>query len=150
MRTRRRGRAPSSRSAMGLTLAELLTVLAIVATLSALALPTYLQQQRKVRRGDARAALQQMQFDQVRYRNSHNRFASTPAELGWALDLSPQGHYRLLLTEAYADSYTAEAIPVGPQAADTACNPLRMAWRDVATVVYSSGPSPDSDPTPCW
>ena len=148
MRTHRGGRAPSPCAAQGWSLTELLMVMAILGILSALALPAYQQQQRQVRRGDGRAALQQLQFDQARHRNQHDRFASTLAELGW--ELSPQGHYRLQLTEASADGYTAEALPLGAQAADTACTPLRMAWRDAATVVYSSGASLDSDPARCW
>ena len=103
-----------------------------------------------MRRGDARAALQQLQFDQVRYRGQHERFASDTAELGWSSDRSPQGHYRLQLTEAGTDGYVAEAMPIGTQRADAVCSPMRMVWRDVASVVYSSGPSLDSDPGHCW
>ena len=150
MRTHRCGSAPSSRAARGWSLAELMVVVAIVGILSALAIPSYQQQQRKVRRGDARAALQQLQFDQARYWGQHARFAGTTAELGWSSDRSPQGHYRLHLTDANADGYVAEAIPLGAQLADSACHPMRMTWRDVATVLYSSGPSLDSDPAQCW
>ena len=150
MRTHRCGCALSSHAARGWSLAELMVVVAIVGILSALAIPSYQQQQRKVRRGDARAALQQLQFDQVRYRGQHERFASDTAELGWSSDRSPQGHYRLQLTEAGTDGYVAEAMPLGTQRADAVCNPMRMVWRDVATVVYSSGPSLDSDPGQCW
>lgn len=150
MRTRICGSGTRPRGVRGWTLAELLMVVALLGILGALALPTYQEQQRKVRRGDARATLQQLQFDQVRYRAGHASFASTTLELGWSHDLSAQGHYRLQITEASADGYVAEAMPVGPQAADANCKPMRMAWRDVATVVYSSGPHLDRDPTPCW
>ena len=153
MPTRTCARVPFSRCARptrGWTLAELMVVVAILGVLGALAVPGYLQQQRKVRRGDARAALQQLQFDQTRHRGSHDRFAATPAELGWPQDLSPQGHYRLQITEASPEAYVAEAHPLGPQAADGTCNPLRLSWRHAGTALYSSGDSLDSDPGRCW
>ena len=134
----------------GWSLAELLTTLSIMGILAALAIPHYQQQQRQARRSDAQAALLQLQVDQNRWRNAQGRFASSLAELGWASERSPQGHYQVVLTEASADTYVAEARPQGAQTQDSACNPMRLAWRDLATVVYSSGPSTDSDAARCW
>lgn len=150
MPKRNRGPAPPVRSAAGWTLTEMLMVVAIMGILGALALPAYQQQQRKVGRGDARAALQQLQFDQARYRGSHEGFASSLELLGRSSALSPQGLYRLTLSDVSADGYVAEAIAVGAQAADTDCSTMRMAWRDAATVIYSSGTRLDSDPAACW
>lgn len=134
----------------GWTLTELLVVLAIMGILVALAVPQYQQQQRQTRRGDARAALQQLLLDQARYRGRNGSFATQLAELGWTGERSPQGHYRLQITQSDAEHHEAEATPMGPQAADKACSPMRVHWRDAATVVHSSGPNPDSDPARCW
>lgn len=134
----------------GWTLSELLTVLAILALLLGLALPSHLQQQRQARRADARTALQMLLLEQARHRSLHGAFATDLATLGWPSDRSPQGHYRLRITEASADQHAAEAWPEGPQARDTVCTPLRLALRDAATVVLSSGASADSDPARCW
>lgn len=134
----------------GWSLTELLVVLAIAGILAALAIPSYQQQQRQARRGDARAALQQLQLDQARHRGSHDAYASQLSDLGWPSERSPQGHYRLQIAQADAEGHVAEAWPVGAQAADTACSPMRLRWGEVATVRYSSGTSTDSDPARCW
>jgi type IV pilus assembly protein PilE len=134
----------------GFTLIELLVTLALMGVLAALAVPAYQAQQRQARRSDAQAALLQLQVDQSRWRNAQGRFASSLTELGWPGDRSPLGHYQLVLLDASADSYVVEARPQGAQAQDSACSPMRLAWRDLATVVHSSGNSLDSDPGRCW
>jgi len=149
---RLQGRSPAGWRASlgGWTLSELLIVLAILALLLGLALPSHLQQQRQARRADARAGLQMLLLDQARHRSLHGTFATDLASLGWPHERSPQGHYRLRITEASTDSHVAEAWPEGAQAADSACQPLRLSLRDAATLVHSSGASSDSDPGRCW
>lgn len=155
------GRCPGARAplattaspwatAHGWTLTELLVVLALLGVLAALAIPHYQQQQRQARRSDARAALQQLLIDQARHRGSNESFATELSELGWPGERSPQGFYRIQITQADADSHTAEAMPLGAQATDTACAPVRLQWRNAATVIHSSGPAMDSDPARCW
>ncbi|MFM7026516.1 MAG: type IV pilin protein [Limnohabitans sp.] len=134
----------------GWTLVELLATLAIIGTLSTLAIAHYQQQQRQTRRTDARAALQQLLLEQARYRSSHESFASQLSDLGRADDRSPLGHYRVKITQADADSHMLEAWPAGAQAADTVCSPIRLHWKDTATVIQSSGLDTDSDPARCW
>lgn len=151
LRTRSHTQHPIPMAApAGVTLVELLVVLAIMGILAAVALPQYQQQQRQTRRGEARAALQQLLLDQARYRGSHDRFATQLTDLGWTSERSPQGHYRVQITQATEAHHVAEATPIGPQANDTACAPMRAHWRDAATVVHSSGLNEDSDPARCW
>lgn len=134
----------------GWTLTELLITLALMSVLAALALPTYQQQQRQARRTDGQAALLQLQVDQVRWRSSHEQYAQSLTELGWAGDKSPQGHYQISITEASTEAYTAQAIAVGPQAADSACSPLRLSWQGSATALWGAGEHANSDPDRCW
>lgn len=138
------------RARAGFTLIELMVTVALLGILLSLALPAYQQQQRQARRSDAQAALLQLQLDQSRWRNAQGRFATSLAELGWPDDRSPQGHYQLVLLDVGAEAYTVEARGLGGQAQDSACQPMRLAWRDLATPVYSSGASTDSDAARCW
>ncbi|WP_416560944.1 type IV pilin protein [Limnohabitans sp. yimb22184] len=137
-------------SSQGWTLAELLITMALMGLLAALALPTYQQQQRQVRRGDGQAALLQLQVDQARWRSTHDGYADTLAALGWPSDRSPQGHYQVILTEANAEGYAAQAIGLNSQAADWNCTPLRLNWQGSATAILGAGEHPDSDPNRCW
>ena len=136
--------------ASGWTLSELLVSLALMATLASLALPAYLQQQRQARRSDALVALQQLQMDQARWRSQHDSYADSLSALGWASDLSPRGQYQISIPQADAEGYTLEAQPLGAQAADRDCRPLRLTWRGGATATLGAGEHADSDPDHCW
>ena len=140
----------SSAHLRGWTLTELLICLALMGTLAALALPVHLQQQRQARRSDAQVALQLLQMDQARWRGQHERYSDSLTALGWASDLSPRGHYQISIPQADAEGYTLEATPLGAQAADRTCSPLRLRWRGSASATFSAGPYPDSDPERCW
>ena len=149
-----RGMAPPQRhplpNSRGWTLAELLTVVALMGLLGALALPTYQQQQRQARRSDGQAALLQLQMDQARWRSQHDSHTDNLSDLGWASDRSPLGYYQITLTEASAEGYAAQAIPLNSQASDRDCTPLRLSWQGSATALLGAGEHLDSDPHRCW
>lgn len=134
----------------GWTLTELMVALAVAATLAALAVPGYQTSQRQTRRTDAQTALLQLQLDQARWRGTHEGHADQLALLGRNTDKSPAGHYQISIEEASAGGYTLKAVPIGAQAKDAACNPMRLQLTHSATVVLSSGTSPQSDPARCW
>ena len=134
----------------GWTLSELLVSLALMAVLAALAVPAFEAQQRQSRRSDAQSALQQLQLAQARWRGTQSSHAPDLASLGWVGDFSPGGHYRLAIEDASHEGYTLTAIPIGAQARDNACAPMRLQLRHMATVVLSSGSEMGGDPGRCW
>lgn len=138
------------RAAAGWTLSELLISLALMAVLAAVALPAYTTQQRQARRSDAQSALQQLQLEQARWRGTHASHASDLASLGWASARSSAGHYQIAIEESTADGYTLSATPVGAQAQDSACSPMRLQLQHTASVVLSSGADRSADPGRCW
>lgn len=134
----------------GWTLSELMISMALMAVLAAVALPAYNAQQMQARRSDAQSALQQLQLDQARWRGTHDSHASDLASLGWTTDRSPGGHYRIHIEDATAEGYTLSATPIGAQARDTACQPMRLQLQHMASVVLSSGADTAGDPERCW
>lgn len=131
----------------GMTLIELLTAIAIVGIIAAIAWPVYSDQLRKGRRVDAVTTLYKVQLDQERYRAGRHQYAATLSELGWDADETdtPEGHYRISL-EAVADrriAFRARAVPhpASDQARD----------RCVLFVLDQSGPDLNASSAPaCW
>jgi type IV pilus assembly protein PilE len=110
----------------GFTLIECMIVVAIIAILSAIAYPTYLEHLRKGRRIEAKTALLDLASRQERYFTTNNLYTATPERLGYGgttfpIDVVSGGHphYRLSLTVGSpATSYSASATPVGGQVQD--------------------------------
>jgi type IV pilus assembly protein PilE len=129
----------------GITLIELLTAMAILAVLMALAWPAYTDSLRKARRVDAVTALQQVQLLQERYHAEHHRYAESLVELGYPDDEadSPQAYYRLRLVTPAAAGYLAIAEPrAGTDQIHDACGSF---------AVDASGPVADTPADPaCW
>ena len=108
----------------GFTLTEILIVIAIVALLAALAIPSYQSSIQKSRRSDAQIALTQAATLQEQYYFANNSYADTAAALGingqW---LSPEGYYQVAIVAANSSQYSlsATAINSGSQWQDGSC-----------------------------
>lgn len=70
------------RKSTGFTLVEILIVIAIVAILASLAVPSYLESVRKAARADARSAMMTVMQQQERYFSQNNSYLAFPAAPG--------------------------------------------------------------------
>jgi type IV pilus assembly protein PilE len=115
-------------------------VVAVVAILAALALPSYFDSVRKGRRSEAVAALAQVQQAQERWRANRSAYAgsltaapsATPPGLGMSSATTTGGLYTLAVDAADATGYTLSATAVSgtSQANDTHCSTMRIRLAD--------------------
>lgn len=135
----------------GVTLVELVIVIAIVAILLMLVLPAYLGQLRDTRRSLGGAALVQVMMRQEQYFLSHKRYADTLTELAYPeqpFAIDPQGNVvsgrdenriYLINLATRENAYTVLAIPQLSQAPDPACGTLSLDSTGVKLALSESG-----------
>lgn len=116
-------------SQQGVTLVELMVVVAIVATLAAIAYPSYRNQLMRSHRAEAKAALLQIQVAQEKYFLQNNSYGTlvqlVPASLGLKSSgsnyVTTNGYYKISFLSQNATSYQANADTQSSQADDTHC-----------------------------
>ena len=120
-------RPPSSAAARGITLIELMIVLAITAVLASLAIPAYRNHVLRVHRTEATSALLSLAAAQERFYLQRLRYATQP-ELATAppdglgiASSTAEGRYRLAIEAADAATFTASAAASGTQQEDLQC-----------------------------
>ena len=129
----------------GITLIELVIVIAIVALLSAIAIPNYSHFQKKSLRAEAKTALNKIQTQQERFYVSNFTYTDDLAALGFNGDRSDNGLYILSVPTANEDGFQAIATAAADerQADDADCQQFsinNLTERDAS-------PDPDGD---CW
>jgi type IV pilus assembly protein PilE len=110
----------------GITLFELLIVVAIVGVIAAVALPTYRRHTLRVHRADAMAALLQLQSAEETHYLRHSVYtaridAGPPEGLGLPINSASNKYALAISLAADGQSYIATATPVGAQEADREC-----------------------------
>jgi type IV pilus assembly protein PilE len=137
----------------GLTLVELMVVLAILAILSLIAYPLYENQVRKSRRAEAKTALMTIAQAQERRYTASGSYG-TAAQLGddytEALDRMTDRNgdgnpdfYNIVVAAPTANTFTVTATAIGSQTADGACSSFVVNQLGQRTAT-------GSDPDACW
>src|SRR5512145_330042 len=106
----------------GMSLLELMAVVAIVAILGTIAVNTYRGYLLRTNRTDARMALLRVQAAQEKFFLQNNRYADTaeltpaPADGGLGVpSTTPGGHYTITLARPTTTTYTATATAIAGQ-----------------------------------
>jgi len=135
----------------GLTLVELMVVVAVMAIISAVAYPLYTNQTQKARRADAKITLESIAMAQERFYTINGSYAATVAALSsdpampdnvWQSSTSTEGYYTIALTQGTNQDFTATATrAAGGRQANDSCTSFTLNHQGAKT----SNPT-----TGCW
>lgn len=132
----------------GLTLIELMVVVAVLAILSAVAYPLYTNQVQKSRRADAKVALQTIALAQERFFTINGEYADNLSTLQVSPEIqggaSDEGYYTITVTRSGTDNeqFSVTAAAAGPQTDDTDCATFTIDHRGAKTATGGG--------TNCW
>ncbi len=138
-RRRIKALAQATAAIQGITLIELMIVMAVVAILVAIAYPSYQIQVRKARRTEAKTLLLEAQSKQERFFTENNSYAVNMTALGYANNSEPteDGWYIVTVsgvapggcapgTATACTGFTLTAAPQNDQVNDTECGNFRI------------------------
>jgi type IV pilus assembly protein PilE len=141
---------PRAGALAGFTLIEMMIVVAVIAILAAIVIPSYQGSVRKARRTDAKTALTTIAQLMERYNTQSNTYVgatlgacngSTTGTIPYRA-CSENGYYTLALSNLAASTFTVTATPTGSQTSDTACSTF--------TLDQAGARGPSSTLATCW
>ena len=130
-------------SAKGITLIELMIVIAVIFILGMIAYPTYTNYLQKSRRAEAKTILLDMQLAEERYRASNVRYAVTLGSLTLTTNPASNTFYTFSVASASTTGYTLQADGTGSsqstdKSSGTDCHTLTLNQSDTKS------------PANCW
>ena len=144
-------RYSNARRNAGFSLIELMIAVTIIALLSMIAMPNFMQSVRKSKRVDAQTAMTRTTYNLERFMATNGRYTTNPTLLGLIVDddgvWSDERHYNIAVTAGATGinrSYVVTATPAagGMQEKDTGCTTL--------TLDSLGRRTPDPATSRCW
>ena len=121
--------APARRAVDGFTLVELMIVVAVIAILAAVAIPSYLRYVLRANRVAAENVMLDMSSAQERYMIDSRQYTTSNTQLGYANlpdTVSPNYTIAVSASAGPPPAYTITATPIGSQTRDTDCGTLKL------------------------
>ena len=132
----------------GFTLIEAIVVVAILATISAIAVNYYEDQKRRSYRTDAVNAIQRVAQLQERHRTINGVYDDL-ATIGGSSS-TQQGKYTISVDNPDDDTYTITATAIGPQTQDTDCASFSLTHTGIRSSTNSGGTTTTGAASRCW
>ena len=132
----------------GITLIEMVIVLAILGIVASLVYPSYLDRSRQARRVDAKSALMNIAGEQERFFLRNNRYATSTNELG--ITRTENELYDLALTSASDSEFVATATPATGKGQDLDVDCAAFTIDHLGRKLATGGTPVGNTSAECW